>query len=229
MPVIWSNTSKSAVDGINIMGYGRPGVGKTEFIRGMPSPLIISSERGNMTLRNMNIPVAYVESGLDLKEAYEWVKKDGGKNIKSVAMDSVSDIANTMLKLAKLVNTNGQKAYGDVADVTLDYMRKFRDLPFIHKYFIAQQEFVKNEATGALQAQPAFPGKQIGQNAPYFFDLLLRFEAWENPETKENVYYVQTKADQNADAKDRSGVLDKYELNPDFNTIMTKIYGGQQS
>src|SRR3546814_16890898 len=105
--------------GIIILVFGKSGVGKTRFISTMPRPLVISSERGNLSLRKHDIPVAYVGNGVDLREVYEFLKKDAGKTFDSVALDSVTDIAHTMLKIAKGVNTNMQKAYGDIADIKI--------------------------------------------------------------------------------------------------------------
>lgn len=224
MTLQWSNTNQSALDGLNILGYGKAGVGKTKFIQTMPRPLVISSERGNLTLRSSDIPVAYIENGVDLRQVYDFLKKDAGRTFNSVALDSVSDIAHTMLKLAKGVNTNHQKAYGDVADIVIDNMKKFRDLPGIHKYFVAQMIAVKNEVSGSFRFEPDFPGKQIGQQSPYIFDLVVNFDVYVDPETNERHHFLRCQPDQFYEAKDRSGVLDPFEK-PDFSHLVTKILG----
>lgn len=225
MAVQWSNTSQASLDGLNIMIYGPPGVGKTRIIKTLPAPLIISSERGNLTLRGENIPVAYIQNGMDLKAVYDQVKADGGKNIKSVALDSVSDIAQTMLGIAKKSNKDVRMAYGEIAELMVFWMKQFRDLPGIHKYFVAQMSSTKDEVTGQLKWGPDFPGKQIAKDAPYLFDLLLRAGVHVD-EKGERVYYLQTKADQHFDAKDRSDVLEPYEQ-PDFGIILNKIAGAK--
>lgn len=226
MAVQWSNTNQSDADGLNIMIYGPPGVGKTRIIKTLPKPLIISSERGNLTLKDANIPVAYIQNGQDLKTVYEWVKADAGKTIQSVALDSVSDIAETMLGIAKRSNNDMRQAYGQVAELIIDWMKKFRDLPGVHKYFVAQMAAFKDEVSGQIKWGPDFPGKQIAKSAPYIFDLLLRAGVHVD-EKGERTYYLQTKADQFYDAKDRSDKLDPYEL-PDFGIILNKVAGAKQ-
>lgn len=224
MALVWSNTNQSIMDGVNILGYGKSGVGKTRFIGTMPRPLIISSERGNLSLRGMDIPVAYVSNGVDLRQVYDFLKADAGKTFDSVAMDSVTDIAHTMLKIAKGVNTNQQKAYGDVAEIVIDNLKKFRDLPRINKYFVAQMIMTKNEVNGSFSYTPDFPGKQIGQQAPYVFDLVANFDVWVNPENQERSYFMRCQPDQYYEAKDRSGVLEAFEQ-PDFSQLYSKIMG----
>jgi len=223
MTVQWSKTNQSDLDGLNIMIYGPPGVGKTKIIASLPSPLIISSERGNLTLKDYNIPVAYIQNGQDLKAVYDQVKADKGKTIKSVAIDSVSDIAETMLGIAKKSNSDMRQAYGQIAELIIYWMKQFRDLPGIHKYFVAQMAPFKDEVTGQVKWGPDFPGKQISKSAPYIFDLLLRAGVHVD-EKGERTYYLQTKADQYYDAKDRSDKLDSYEQ-PSFTTILAKISG----
>jgi len=226
MSVQWSNTNKADLNGLNIMVYGPPGVGKTRLISTLPAPLIISSERGNLTLKGFDIPVAYIQNGQDLKTVYDFLKSDGGKTIKSVALDSVSDIAETMLGIAKRSNNDVRQAYGQIAELIIDWMKKFRDLPHVHKYFVAQMAPFKDEVTGQIKWGPDFPGKQIGKSAPYIFDLLLRAGVHVD-EKGERTYYLQTKADQFYDAKDRSDALDAYEQS-DFNIILNKVAGVKQ-
>src|SRR3546814_10336452 len=97
-----------------------------------------------------------------------------------------------MLKRAKGMNTNMQKAYGDIADITIDNLKKFRDLPRINKYFVAQMVAIKNDVNGSFRYEPDFPGKQIGQQAPYVFDLVVNFDVYVDPETQERHHFIRT-------------------------------------
>lgn len=221
MAVKWSNTNEAHLQGFNILIYGPIAVGKTRIIKTLPAPLIISSERGNLTLQDQNIPVAYIENGLDLKSVYDQVVADGGRTIKSVALDSVSDIAETMLQVAKKNNKDARMAYGDVAELVTYWMKKFRDLQGIHKYFVAQMASVKDPITGQAKWGPDFPGQQLSKTTPYLFDFVFRAGVHVD-EKGDRHYYLQTKADQYYDAKDRSDKLDAYEQ-PDFGIIFNKV------
>lgn len=224
MTVTWSNTSDAHMDGLNIMVYGPSGVGKTRLAGTLPDPLIISSERGNLTLRKMQIPVAYVENGKDLKEVYDWLVKDKGRTIKSVALDSMSDICETMLAISKRQNASDpRKAYFEIAELGNHWMKKFRDIPNIHKYFVAQLGESKDEVTGAKRFAPSFPGKALSQSAPYIFDILAYAGVYVDDE-KKRWHYLKCQPDQQFEAKDRSGVLGDFE-EPDFAKILNKISG----
>lgn len=222
MAVTWSNCDDAHMGGLNIMVYGPPGVGKTKLISTLPQPLVISSERGNLTLKGTGIPVAYIQNGKDLKEVYDWVLKDKGKTIKSVALDSMTDICETMLAVSKRLNTaDPRKAYFEVAELGQDWMKKFRDIQGIHKYFVAQLGTMKDEVTGKTKNGPSFPGKALGQSAPYIFDILAYAGVYVDEEQKRH-HFLRCQPDQTYDAKDRSGVLAEFEQ-PDFAQILDKI------
>lgn len=224
MTVTWSNCDDAHMDGLNIMVYGGPGVGKTRLIKTLPRPLIISSERGNLTLKGTGIPVAYIQNGKDLKEVYEDIKRDKGKTFDSVALDSMTDICETMLGVSKKLNTSDpRKAYFEIAELGQDWMKKFRDLPKIHKYFVAQLGESKDEVTGAKKFGPSFPGRALSQTAPYVFDILAAAMVYVDEE-KNRHHYLKCRPDQQFDAKDRSGVLGDFE-EPDFAQILNKISG----
>ncbi|MBD4204909.1 AAA family ATPase [Xanthomonas citri pv. citri] len=225
MTVTWSNVDDAHMDGLNMMVYGPAGVGKTRLIGTLPQPIIISSERGNLTLKGKGIPVAYIQNGKDLKEVYDEIVRDAGRTFKSVALDSMTDICETMLGISKKLNkADPRKAYFEVAELGHDWMKKFRDLPGIHKYFVAQLGETKDEVTGQKQYAPSFPGKALGQDAPYLFDILAYAGVYVDPETQERHHYLKCQPDQQYQAKDRSGVLGDFEQ-PDFAQILNKISG----
>lgn len=227
MAVTWSNTNQAHMDGLNIMIYGGPGVGKTKIIGTLPSPLIISSERGNLTLRELNIPVAYIENGKDLKEIHAKLLQDKGQTFKSVALDSMTDIVQTMLGVAKGLNADPRKAYFEVGELAIMWMKKFRDIPKIHKYFVAQLGQIKDDVTGATRFAPHFPGRSIVQDAPYLFDILASAEVYEEVKddgSRVKHHYLRCQPNQQYYAKDRSGVLAEFEQ-PDFSIILNKVSG----
>lgn len=224
MALEFSNTNQSHLDGINILAYGGPGTGKTTFIKTMPKPVIISAERGNLSLRGEDIPVIYVKSGLDLKLAYDFLMSPQGAAFESVAIDSLTDLAQNILNIAKAAKNDGRAAYGEMADLIVYYFKLFRSMPKKHKFFVAQQGFMKDGVTGAIKGGPDFPGQNLSKDTPYIPDMVLRFFAQEEPTTKETQYIVQTQPDQYFDAKDRSGKLPKF-IRPDFRDIMYYITG----
>jgi hypothetical protein len=69
------------------------------------------------------------------------------------------------------------------------------------------------------------PGQKLGPQLPYLFDEVFHMGVASDPQGKK-YRYLQTEADLQHDAKDRSGLLDAYEA-PDLTAIFNKIRGGK--
>lgn len=211
--------------GIKMCIYGRAGVGKTRFCATAPSPLIISAESGLLSLKQLypNIPVAPVTTLQDVWDLYWWFK--GGEaaamGIKTACLDSVSEIIEKCLAVHKMKTPDPRQAYGKMADEALELVKAFRDLPGFHVIFTAKQATGKDPVTGVEKAEPTAPGQQVGQALPYLFDEL--FHAYTDKDGQGQTYHaLRTRAAFNAEAKDRSGVLDEVEY-PDASYLINKM------
>lgn len=197
--------------GVKCLVYGKSGVGKTRLIASAPRPFVISAERGLLSLRQFNIPVIQVQSIAQLREAYEFVlKPNNRRNIGTLALDSGSEIAEVCLAEEKRRNKDPRKAYGEMGDILVQAFRDFRDIEGMNVVFLAKNEQIADGASGALLNQPSFPGKQLGQAAPYFFDEVFQLNNFTDNEGRK-VYALRTSPDANNVAKDRSGVLAEWE------------------
>jgi len=220
-------TTKDKKLPINVLVYGRSGIGKTWLIPTCPKPIIISTESGLLSIAGDDfpeIPVIKVSTLEDLKVAFKTVKKNKGK-FKTVCLDSITDIAEAILSHLKKNTKHGAAAYGKLNEEIGDLIRDFRDLP-MDSYFIAQLAYKEN-AAGIECARPAMPGNTLRNQLPYFFDevLCLRFSGDEEEDDEEDTTsyrYFQTAPDLAYDAKDRSGALDAME-EPDMKKIFKKI------
>ncbi len=206
-------STKDCVDTVNVFVYGPPGIGKTVLCSTAPDPIIISSEKGLMSIASFDIPVIEIENIDDLKEAYQVVKKS--KKFKTVCLDSISDIAETCLTDMKKNHKDLRKAYGDLQDEISDICRKFRDLP-INTYVVGK---VISEADGSNN-KLSMPSKRLANDIPYIFDLVLPMRLADDGE--ETYRYLQTQPDLLWYAKDRSGVLSPIEK-PDLGYIFDKV------
>lgn len=197
--------------GIKCMVYGKAGVGKTRLIASAPRPFVISAERGLLSLRKFQIPAIEIKSLKDLREAYEFVLKPANrKNIGTLCLDSGSEIAEVCLGEEKAKNKDGRKAYGEMQDIIAQAFRDFRDIDGMNVVMIAKQGHITDGATGSLMNLPLFPGQNLGQAAPYFFDEVFQLNNFKDDKGNK-VYALRTAPDANNVAKDRSGTLGEWE------------------
>lgn len=224
MAIKLTTTAESAKF-IKCLVYGESGIGKTMLSATAPKPIIISAEKGLLSLKEHNIPVILVENHIDLEEAYEFIISDKrSKGFQTVVLDSISDIAEAVLAYFKKNpvdgNTHPQAAYGSMADSLMPLIKKFRDIPDKHVYFIAKAKRTKDDYTGVTSWMPSMPGQQLGPALPYLFDFVLPMKAGETDKGVK-YRYLQTAADIQWLAKDRSGKLSTIEK-PDLSSIFRK-------
>lgn len=209
-------------NGVKVLVYGRAGAGKTTLIATAPAPFVISAENGLMSLRKYQIVGAEVHTYEEMKEVCDWLHGSAeAKQFATVAMDSVSEIAERILENEKASNKDPRKAYGETQDKVLSILRRFRDIPGKNIYFSAKQEAAKDEVTGMVLNGPSMPGRQLGPALPYLFDEIFNLNIGKTPDGQE-FRYLRTRMDNQYDAKDRSGVLDTFEP-PDLTRIFNKI------
>jgi hypothetical protein len=85
----------------------------------------------------------------------------------------------------------------------------------------AKQEAVKDEMAGTTIYAPSMPGAKLGGQLPYLFDEVFRLNIARTTDGT-SYRYLQTCADFQSEAKDRSGCLEAMEM-PDLNHIFNKI------
>ena len=223
MAVSLKSTKNVTLNGVKMLAYGNAGAGKTTLIRTMPAPVILSAEGGLLSLQDSDIPYISVSSIADIGEAYEWLlKSEESRKFKSVALDSISEIAEVVLSEEKKNTKDARAAYGSMNDRMSQLIRAFRDLPGRHVYFSAKIEKSTTDADALLYC-PSMPGKSLTQALPYFFDEVLALRLIQDDEG--NVRRVlQCHGDLTYQAKDRSGKLDHYEP-ADLGAIIRKIAG----
>lgn len=223
MALNWTTTDKAANDqGIKLMVYGRAGMGKTRLCGTAPKPFIISAEAGLLTLRNQSIPVIQVGNFQEAWDAYTWASANALKNgFQTVCVDSISEIAEKSLAAAKAKKSDPRQAYGDMAEETIKLVKAFRDLPGLNVVITCKETTKTDPITNVNRAEPLTPGQQVGPALPYLFDEVFHaFKMLDNMNKEHHV--LRTRASFNADAKDRSGVLDEIEF-PDLTNIINKI------
>lgn len=221
----FSTTDKAGImNGVKLLVYGGPGLGKTVLCSTAPAPIILSAESGLLSLRRTNIPVILIDHVGDLQEAYEWCARSReAQQFQTVCLDSASEIAEQVLNNAKRQVKDPRQAYNELLEKMESVIRLFRDLPGKNVYFSAKMEPTKDELTGIVKYGPAMPGNKLGPKLPYFFDEVFRLGI-NKAATGETYRYLQTQPEMQYDAKDRSGALAAIEP-PNLTAIFNKIIG----
>lgn len=223
MAINLKTTGGLSANGVKVLVYGQAGAGKTSLITTLPNPIVLSAEGGLLSIQDANLPYLEIGNMETLKEAYEWLLNSSeAKSFESVALDSISEIAEVVLNYEKKIAKDPRQAYGSMQEQMADIIRAFRDLPNRHVLMTAKLEKTQDEMGRILYA-PSMPGNKTGQALPYFFDecLALRVE-----KDAEGVTQRALMCDSDGLwlAKDRSGKLSPWEA-PDLSEIIAKIGG----
>lgn len=220
MAISLKRTRDMARNGVKVLVYGAAGAGKTSLIPTLPKPLVLSAEGGLLSIQDADLPYIEITSMEDLRNAYSFIMGEGGAEFDSIALDSISEIAEVVLNAEKKNTKDPRQAYGAMQEQVSDLIRAFRDIPGKHVYMSAKLEKSQDEMGRMLYA-PSMPGNKTGQQLPYFFDevLALRVEKDADGNTQRA---IMCDSDGLWLAKDRSGKLASWEA-PDLGAIIEKI------
>ena len=221
MAISLKSTGSLSANGVKLLVYGQAGAGKTTLVKTLPSVIVLSAEGGLLSIQDADLPYIEIASMDDLREAYTWLtESEEAAPFQSVALDSISEIAEVCLNAEKKANKDPRAAYGAMQEQMADIIRAFRDLPGKHVYMSAKLEKTQDEM-GRVLYSPSMPGNKTGQALPYFFDevLALRVERDAEGNTQRG---LMCDSDGLWLAKDRSGKLDAWEA-PDLGAIISKI------
>jgi phage nucleotide-binding protein len=215
------STGNLAGNGVKLLVYGQAGAGKTSLIPTLPNPIVLSAEGGLLSIQDAELPYLEITTMAELQEAYKWLTESAeAAQFESVAIDSISEIAEVCLNYEKKVNKDPRAAYGAMQEQMADIIRVFRDLPAKHVYMSAKLEKTQDEMGRILYA-PSMPGNKTGQSLPYFFDEVLALRVERDAEGNSQ-RALMCDSDGLWLAKDRSGKLESWEA-PDLSMIINKI------
>lgn len=220
MAISLKRTRDLAKNGVKLLVYGQAGAGKTSLIRTLPNPLVLSAEAGLLSIQDADLAYIEIKTIDDLREAYSYIMSEEGAGFESIALDSISEIAEVILNAEKKTAKDPRQAYGAMQEQVSDLIRAFRDIPGKHVYMSAKLEKSTDEMGRILYA-PSMPGNKTGQQLPYFFDEVLALRVERDAEG--NVQRaLMCDGDGLWQAKDRSGKLAAWEA-PDLGAIVEKI------
>src|SRR5690554_758672 len=223
MAIALKSTRGLSQSGVKMLVYGQAGAGKTSLIPTLPNPVVLSAEGGLLSIADSDTPFIEVCDMATLMDAYTFLTESSEANqFQSIALDSISEIAEVVLSAEKKKTKDPRQAYGELMTLMQDLIRAFRDIKGKHVYFTAKCEKQQDEQ-GRLLYSPSMPGAKLGQQIGYFFDEVFALRV-EKGEDGKNIRMLQCDTDGLWQAKDRSGKLDPWEM-PDLGEIIRKIGG----
>lgn len=221
MTISYGNT-KDLGGSIKMMIHAPAGYGKTSLLATAPTPLVVSTEQGLLSLKKAGLPFAIVQTMEDLKAIREMIfTHESFASFETIGIDSITDIAESIVMEFKKTYKDPRQAYSELNDQLLPELRKWRDQNQKHVYVTCKQNHITDGLTGAIKYSTSMPGRVLPQEMPYWGDELLTIRIVRDEEGKET-RWIQTQPDIQYDAKDRSGALDLFEP-MNLTTIINKI------
>lgn len=215
-------------NGLKILVHGLSGAGKTMLCASTGSPtLILNAEGGLLSIRGAPsyIKVAKVSCFEDLEEVIDMLEMDernGERKFDWVALDSISDVAEAVLKNELEACADPRKSYPAFQSKVDSLIKAFRDLRNYHVIMTAKQDMTKDDYTGITLRSPHMPGNKLGPAVPYLYDLVLALRV-DKDEDGNDYRTLQTSRDVMYEAKDRSGELKMFEP-PNLKKILKKTH-----
>lgn len=212
---------------------GPSGIGKTTLAGTLEGKtLIASAESGLLCLKKLpkekwdDIDVWEIKNINDLKEFFlECVKPETKRKYDNLFIDSLTEIGERILKELKDDPKLGDdkmmlRMYGKFNDDFANYIKALRDMKPYNVWYTCLTKFEKDGLT--MKEEFNFPGAKTKDSIKGWMDIVLKYESVTKEEKTHR--YLITDIEANPLAKDRSGMLNKFEK-PDLSAIMRKIKG----
>lgn len=206
--------------GIKALIYGPAGSAKTPLLNTAPRPLLLATEPGLLSMRGSKIPTYEAYTPARINEFFKWFfNSNETKNFDTLGIDSASQVADIYLIDAQKNNKHGLKAYGEMADNTMEHLRTLYYTRYKHTYVICKEEI--KDLDGQTMRRPYFPGQVLPIQVPHLYDFILRLAKTNVTGQNGEVLAFQCNASYNVLSRNRTGNLNQYE-EPNFSKLVDK-------
>ncbi len=232
---------------LNLLIYGKPGVGKTTFLGTAEDDvrsrdvMLVDIEGGVLSIghRGKHLDIAPMKPGV-ISRVYTHLNEDE-HNYKTVCLDTVTELQKfamaqimndvTASKPDRDADMPQLQEWGKCIEQVRRIIRMYRDLP-VHFIATAHEQDVKDERSGEITCGPSLPGK-LALELPGFFDIVGRLYTTTTKNEKTNEMQIERRLMVQPTgkyiAKDRSGKLGFELINPTIPMMLDLIYGPQKA
>lgn len=210
--------------GVHMMGYGQSGAGKTRLIDTLDNPIIIDAERGLASLERNDISVITVSNTKDALEAIRFLcSSDQMKKFTDIAIDSISKLTEIIYADAYLKHDGSSfKVSPEAFNMTVRIIKQLKSVSDKNIYMIAQCAEATDE-DGVNRMMPLGANAKIQAMLPYEVDTVFAVRSVIFDGKEHDI--LQCKKEGKWIAKDRYGLLEKYEQ-PNLSKLISKLKGG---
>lgn len=209
--------------GAKIALFGSTGTGKTRSVMSCPKPcLYMTSENKYASVTDMSgikfIKLECFQQFVDSIIAFTEKSQNPNFPIKTIFIDSLTDIAEKRILELKPIYKDIRQAYGLVLDEIIEILTYIKNIK-CNVVIVFKMEYTQ-DIEGNMLFGPMIPGKKLGQNIPYEFDEI--FCAISRRDGDKIKHYFQTINDGRYACKSCSSVLPEY-IEQDFSMIFNMI------
>lgn len=208
--------------GVKCVAYGGPGSGKTPLINTAPRPVVLVTEPGMLSMRRSNVPCWAADTSAKIEEFFKWAFESREmSNFDTVAVDSVSQMAEIVLAECFVKNRDGRKAYGDMSKQVMEWLDGLFYMQQKHVWLTAKEtmydevSYTLAPGTGMPIANTTkkrthyFPGQDLNVKVPHRYDEVLHIGRATINGREERV--IRCWPTNEINARDRSGNLAEFE------------------
>ena len=240
--MIISNTSKITSDRFCCLIVGESSSGKTFSASTLDhdKTLILTAESGLLSLNKFSIDAfditkddngnqlfSSIEKMNRIKEFFGFISSPDGKKYKNIFVDSLTAISEIFVKYVEESNPkladpkNSLMKWGQYNSEFSNFVKLIRDMPYYNVFFTCLS---KKEKDGlVMHDEFLISGEQSKVNLKSWFDEVFYLKIFDLEDGTKKRFFITDYCEHRL-AKDRSGLLEKYEL-PDLNNIINKILG----
>ena len=210
---------------LNLAVFGATGTTKTRQVLTLPNCLLISLEKGTLSLMGEDFDYVECSSLEDIRDVYSMLIGEWAGRYEWICLDSMSELSDIILEEELEKTSHAMQAYGAMQTKIMKTLKSFMNLD-VNLYAIAKEAPIE-KSTGDVIKGMMFAGTKLSHKVPYLFDDVIAASKIIDGDGKERLCFT-CHGTTNYDCKNRSGALNLFE-EPNLFKIANKIIEHKKS